>query len=89
MSSKYPTVLDCLRNLGQRIQSEHDPTCVAPVQKLQAVDEDVTSTKRPSDEGTVSLNAIVLQQDQSKTLYFKVYLNPVKSKPSKVSTLRW
>ena len=57
MSSKYPTVLDCLRNLGQRIQSEHDPNCVVADQKLQPVDEHTASTKRPPDEGAVSLNA--------------------------------
>jgi hypothetical protein len=57
MSSKYPTVLDCLRELGQRIQREHGPTCVAAAQKLQAADEQAASTKRPSDEGAASLNA--------------------------------
>ena len=29
MSNKYPTVLDCLRELGQRILLKHCPTCVA------------------------------------------------------------
>ena len=57
MSSNYPTPLDCLRELGPKIQREHDPTCVAGAQKLQSVDEDATSTKRPSDEGASSLNA--------------------------------
>jgi len=57
MSSKYPTVLDCLRELGQRIQREHGPTCVAAAQKLQAEDDQAVSTKRPSDEGAASLNS--------------------------------
>ena len=57
MSSKYPTLLDCLRELGQRIQRDHGPTCVAAVQKLQAADEHAASTKRPADEGAASLNA--------------------------------
>jgi hypothetical protein len=56
MSSKYPTVIDCLRELGQRIQREHSPTCVDASQKLQSVDDHDTSTKRPSDEGSASLN---------------------------------
>ena len=56
MSSKYPTVLDCLHEIGQRIQREHDPTCVAATQKLQVVDDHAVSTKRPSDERVVSPN---------------------------------
>ena len=55
MSSKYPTVIDCLRELGQRIQLTHDPTCVTAGQKLQDVNEHVVSTKRPSDEEPASL----------------------------------
>ena len=52
MSSKYPTLLDCLRGLGQQIQRDHDPTCVTTAHKLQADQKDVAdaSTKRPDDE---------------------------------------
>ena len=57
MSSKYPTVLDCLRELGQRIQREHGPTCVTGTQTLQVEDEHTVSTKRPFDEGADSVNA--------------------------------
>ena len=34
MSSKYPTLLDCLRELERVIQRDDDPTCVAAVQGL-------------------------------------------------------
>jgi hypothetical protein len=59
MSSKRPTPGDCLRALGRLIQRDHDPTCVAAAQKLQAAEKDAAdaSTKRPADEGAASLNA--------------------------------
>ncbi len=58
MSSKRPTLQDCLRELGRLIQQDHGPTCVAAAQKLQAVEKDAAdaSTKRSHDEGPVSLN---------------------------------
>ncbi len=59
MSSKFPTLRDCLRELGRRIEQDHDPTCVAVAQKLQAAEKDAAdaSTKRSHDEGAASLNA--------------------------------
>jgi hypothetical protein len=59
MSSKFPTLRDCLRELGRLIQQDHGPTCVAAAQELQAVEKDAAdaSTKRSHDEGAVSLNA--------------------------------
>ncbi len=33
MSSKYPRLVDCLRGLGQQIQRDHGPTCIAAAQK--------------------------------------------------------
>jgi hypothetical protein len=58
MSSKFPTLRDCLRELGRLIQQDHGPTCVTAAQELQAAEKDVAdaSTKRPADEGTASLN---------------------------------
>ena len=56
ISNKFPTLRDCLRELGQRIERDHGPTCVAAAQKLQKVAADA-STKRPADEVVVSLNA--------------------------------
>ena len=58
MSSKFSTLRDCLRELGRLIQEDHDPTCVDAAQKLQATEKDAAdvSTKRPADEGDVSLN---------------------------------
>ena len=60
ISSKYPTLLDCLRELGRLIQRDHGPTCVAASQELQAAQKDAAdvSTKRPpdADEGAASLN---------------------------------
>ena len=54
MSSKYPTLLDCLRELGQRIQRDHDPTCVTVTQKLHSYeDKDHTGTRCGSDPGDV------------------------------------
>jgi hypothetical protein len=47
ISSKFPTLCDCLRELGQRIERDHGPTCVAAAQKLQK-DATDASTKRPS-----------------------------------------
>ena len=59
MSSKFPTLRDCLRELGRRIEQDHGPTCVAAAQKLQAAEKDAAdaSTKRSHDEGAASLNA--------------------------------
>ena len=59
MSSKFPTLRDCLRELGRRIERDHGPTCVAAAQNLQAAEKDAAdaSTKRPADEGAASLNA--------------------------------
>ena len=56
MSSKCPSLIDCLPEFGQGIQRDHGPTCVPAVQKLQDVDEHDTSTRRP-DEKADSLNA--------------------------------
>jgi hypothetical protein len=61
ISSKYPTLLDCVRELGRVIQRDHGPTSVAAAQGLQAAKKDASdaSTKRPADadEGAASLNA--------------------------------
>jgi len=59
MSSKRPTLQDCLRELGRLIQQDHGPTCVAAAQKLQAAEKDAAdaSTKRSHDERAASLNA--------------------------------
>jgi hypothetical protein len=59
MSSKFPTLRDCLRELGRLMQQDHGPTCVDVAQELQAAEKDAVdaSTKRPADEGAVSLNA--------------------------------
>jgi hypothetical protein len=48
MSSKRPTMQDCLRELGRLIQQDHGPTCVAAAQELQAAEKDGAdaSTKR-------------------------------------------
>jgi hypothetical protein len=35
MSSKRPTVQDCLRELGRLIHQDHGPTCVAAAQKCK------------------------------------------------------
>ncbi len=60
-SSKYPTLIDCLRELGRVIRQDHGPTCVVAAQGLQAAEKDAgdVSTKRPADvdEGAASLNA--------------------------------
>jgi hypothetical protein len=42
MSSKFPTLSDCLRELGRRIERDHGPTCVAASQKLQTAEKDDT-----------------------------------------------
>ena len=59
MSTKFPTLRDCLRELGRQIQQDHGPTCVAAAQELQAAEKDAAdaSTKRSHDEGAASLNA--------------------------------
>jgi hypothetical protein len=48
MSSKFPTLCDCLREFGRRIDQYHGPTCVAAAQNLQAPEKDAAdaSTKR-------------------------------------------
>ena len=56
MSSKFPTLCDCLRELGRRIERDHGPTCVAAAQKLQKNAANA-STNRPADEAAASLNA--------------------------------
>jgi hypothetical protein len=58
MSSKRPTPGDCVREFGRVIHQDHGPTYVAATQKLQATAKDAVdeSTKRPVDEGAVSLN---------------------------------
>jgi hypothetical protein len=56
ISRKFPTLRDCLRELGQRIERDDVPTYVAATQKLQKDDADA-STKRPADEAAASLNA--------------------------------
>jgi len=40
------------------MQQDHDPTCVAEAQKLQAAEKYAAdaSTKRPADEGAVSFS---------------------------------
>ncbi len=57
MSTKFPTLRDCLRELGRLIQQDHGPTCVAAAQKLQAAEKDAAdaSTKRSHDDGAASL----------------------------------
>ncbi len=59
MSSKRPTLQDCLRELGRLIQQDHGPTCVAAAQELQAAEKDAAdaSRKRPADEEPALLNA--------------------------------
>ena len=59
MSSKFPTLRDCLRELGRLIQQDHCPTCVVAEQKLETFEKDLAdvTTKRPADEGAASLNA--------------------------------
>ncbi len=59
MSTKFPTLRDCLRELGRVIQRDHGPTCIAAAQELQAAEKDAAdaSTKRSHDEGAASLNA--------------------------------
>ena len=60
-SSERPTNVDFLRELGRVIQRDHDPTCIAAAQQLQAAEKDAAdaSTKRAADadEGAASLNA--------------------------------
>jgi hypothetical protein len=59
LSTKFPTLCDCLRELGRLIQQDHDPTCVVAAQELQDAEKDAAdaSTKRSHDEGASSLNA--------------------------------
>ena len=57
MSTKHPTMRDCLRALLARIQQDHGSDCVAAVQAWQAASSAAESTKRPVDEGAASRNA--------------------------------
>ena len=57
MSTKHPTMRDCLRALLARIQQDHGSDCVAAVQAWQAASSVAESTKRPLDEGAASRNA--------------------------------
>ncbi len=72
MSSKRPTLQDCLRELGRLIQQDHVPTCVAAAQELQVAEKDAgdVSTKRPADEGAASRNAndVLMLRAQVKSL---------------------
>ncbi len=67
MSTKHPTMRDCLRELLARIQQDH---CVAAVQTWHAVSSSAESTKRPVDEGASSLNAndVLMLRAQLKSL---------------------
>ena len=70
MSSKRPTMLDCLRELQTRIQQDHDPKCGVAAQAWQVVSSSVASTKRPVDEGAVSRNTneVLMLRAKLKTL---------------------
>ena len=48
MSTKHPTMRDCLRALLARIQQDHGSDCVAAVQAWQAASSAAESTKRDS-----------------------------------------
>ncbi len=47
MSSKFPTLCDCLREFGRRIERDHGPTCVSAAQILQAAEKDDTMVSGP------------------------------------------
>jgi hypothetical protein len=54
MSTKFPTLRDCLRELGRLIQEDHGPTCVVAAQKFQAAEkdaDDVSTKERPPPGG--------------------------------------
>jgi hypothetical protein len=70
MSTKHPTMRDCLRALLARIQQDHGSDCVAAVQAWQAASSTAESTKRPADEGATSRNAndVLMLRAQLKSL---------------------
>ena len=70
MSSKRPTMLDCLRELQTRTQQDHGPNCVAAAQAWQAASSEAVSTKRPVDEAAAPLNAneVLMLRAKLKTL---------------------
>ena len=70
MSTKHPTMRDCLRALLARIQQDHGSDCVAAVQAWQAASSAAESTKRPVDEGASSRNAndVLMLRAQLKSL---------------------
>ena len=49
ISSKFPTLRDCLRELGQRIERDHGPTCIAAAQELQAAEKAAADGKNKGD----------------------------------------
>ncbi len=57
MSTKHPTMRDCLRELLARIHQDHGSDCAAAGQTWQADSSATESTKRPVDEGAASRNA--------------------------------
>jgi hypothetical protein len=46
MSSKRPTLQDCLRELGRLIQQDHGPTFVAAAQELQVAKKDAADASQ-------------------------------------------
>ena len=70
MSTKHPTMLDCLRKLQTRIQQHHGPKCVTAAQAWQAASSAAASTKRHVDEGAASRNAndVLMLQAKLKSL---------------------
>jgi hypothetical protein len=80
MSTKFPTLCVCLRELGRLIQEDHDPTSFAAAQKLQAAEKDAAdaSTKRSHDEGAVSLNA-------NQVLMLHIRLKIIQARPAQAN----
>jgi hypothetical protein len=70
MSTKHPTMRDCLRELLAQIQQDHGSDCVAAVQAWQGASSAAESTKRPVDEGAASRNAndVLMLRAQLKSL---------------------
>jgi hypothetical protein len=70
MSTKHPTMFDCLCEFLTRIQQNHDRDCVTSVQTCQAPSSDVESTKRPVVDRSSSCNAndVLLLRAQLKSL---------------------
>jgi hypothetical protein len=70
MSSKYPTLQDCLRELGRLIRQDHGPTCVAAAHGLQAAEKDAAdaSTKRPADQGSLNATEVLLLNTRLKMI---------------------